>query len=65
MVSLRRVGSSEIQLHTTRGEDFTVVDIPPMHVHSIKNVGTTDLVTVVWASEVFDPKDPDTYEESV
>ena len=43
------------------GEDFRVVDIPPGYTHSIENVGSTDMVVIFWASEVFDPNRPDTY----
>ena len=42
------------------GRDFRVVDIPPGYTHSIENVGETELVTLFWASEVFDPERPDT-----
>ncbi len=65
IIRLRQVNSSIIKSHPVGGEGFEVIDIPPMHVHSIQNAGKTDLVTVVWASEVFDPKDPDTFEETV
>ena len=47
------------------GEDYRVVDIPPGYTHSIENVGDTTLVTLFWASEVFDPQKPDTYMENV
>ena len=42
------------------GQDFRVVDIPPGYTHSIENVGEGELVTLFWASEVFDPERPDT-----
>ncbi len=47
------------------GKDFRVVDIPPGYTHSIENVGSTELVTLFWASEIFDPATPDTYLASV
>ena len=47
------------------GKNPEVIDIPAMHVHSIENVGLTDMTLVVWASEVFDPAYPDTYQEKV
>ena len=43
------------------GKDFKVVDIPPGYTHSIENVGKDELVTLFWASEIFDPRKPDTY----
>ena len=43
------------------GEKLEVVRIPPGYTHNIVNVGDTDMVTVMWANEVFDPKNPDTF----
>ena len=48
-----------------RGEDFRVVDIPTGYTHSIENVGAGELVTLFWASEIFDPAQPDTIYEEV
>lgn len=47
------------------GEKMKVVDIPPGYTHSIANIGTEDLVTVMWANEIFDQEKPDTYYEKV
>jgi len=47
------------------GERLEVIDIPPGYTHNIENVGDTDLVTVMWASEAFDPGRPDTFFEKV
>ncbi len=46
-------------------KELRVVDIPPGYTHSIENVGQTDLVTIMWANECFDPERPDTYYEEV
>ena len=43
------------------GEKLEVVRIPPGYTHNIVNVGDTDMVTVMWANEVFDPESPDTF----
>jgi UDP-2-acetamido-2,6-beta-L-arabino-hexul-4-ose reductase len=47
------------------GENCTVVDIPPGHVHSIENVGDTDLILVVYVDATYDPRNPDTYQQNV
>jgi UDP-2-acetamido-2,6-beta-L-arabino-hexul-4-ose reductase len=47
--------------YRVHGEAFRVVDIPPGYTHSIENVGPGELVTLFWASEVFDPDQPDSY----
>ncbi len=42
-----------------------MLDIPTGYVHSIKNTGTTDLVTIFWADEILNKSLPDTYYEKV
>lgn len=53
-------GRPNIIEHRISGKDFRVVDIPPGYTHSIENVGTTELIVLFWASEIFDPDSPDT-----
>jgi UDP-2-acetamido-2,6-beta-L-arabino-hexul-4-ose reductase len=48
-----------------KGEDYRVVDIPPGYTHSIENIGAADLVTLFWASEMFEADRPDTIPQSV
>ncbi len=43
------------------GDKLEVVRIPPGYTHNIVNVGDTDMVTLMWANEVFDPANPDTF----
>ena len=51
--------------HVT-GERPTVVEMAPGYTHSIANTSATqDLVTLIWASECFDPARPDTFREEV
>lgn len=61
MIRFRHLISNEIIEYPIRGEDYEVVDIPPGYTHSIENTGNRELVTLFWASEVFNPKKPDTY----
>jgi len=61
LIRLRHVESEEIHEFRVRGEDYRVVDIPPGYTHSITNVGATEMVTLFWASEIFDPGRADTY----
>lgn len=55
----------EVLEYRVSGRDFRVVDIPPGYTHSIENVGEGELVTLFWASQVFDPNQPDTIYEEV
>ena len=61
VIRFRPVGSNEITEYFVSGEEMQVVDIPPGYTHSIENLGTGDMVTVMWCSECFDPERPDTY----
>lgn len=65
IIRFRRVGSDEVLEYRVSGERLEVVDIPTGYTHSISNVGETDLVTVMWCNEVFDPDRPDTIFETV
>ena len=65
VILVRSVSSTSITGYRVHGEDLNIIDIPPMHVHSIQNVGDGDMVLVVWANEVFDEKNPDTFAEIV
>jgi UDP-2-acetamido-2,6-beta-L-arabino-hexul-4-ose reductase len=61
LIRMRQIEGGEAIEYRVRGEDFSVVDIPPGYTHSIENRGEGELVTLFWASEVFDPARPDTY----
>lgn len=56
---------SEIIEYHVSGEKLEVVDIPVGYTHNIENLGESDMVTVMWVNEVFDPTEPDTYFEKV
>jgi UDP-2-acetamido-2,6-beta-L-arabino-hexul-4-ose reductase len=64
-IKFRKIGSKDIFTYLVNGNPMKVVDIPPGYTHSIKNVGDSDSVTIMWASEVFDKDNPDTYFEEV
>ena len=53
--------SAPVISYKVSGEKLEVVRIPPGYTHNIVNVGDTDMVTVMWANEVFDPENPDTF----
>lgn len=43
------------------GEKLQYVTIPVGYQHSINNIGKDELVLILWANELFNPKAPDTY----
>ena len=65
LIQFRKVGTEEIIEYRVSAEKLEVVDIPTGYTHNIINVGTDDLVTVMWANEAFDQEKPDTWYEKV
>lgn len=61
VIRFRKVDSDKIIEYPVSGEKIEVVDIPVGYTHNIENTGDTDLVTIMWANEIFDPEKPDTY----
>ncbi len=61
LIRLRRIDSQEVLEYPVSGDKLEVVDIPVGYTHSIENVGSEDMITVMWANEAFDPDHPDTY----
>ncbi len=61
LIRFRKVDDTKIIEYKMSGQKLQVVDIPPGYTHSIVNIGKQDLVTIMWASEIFDPLNPDTY----
>jgi UDP-2-acetamido-2,6-beta-L-arabino-hexul-4-ose reductase len=61
LIRFRKIDSDEIIEYRVNGEILQVVDIPTGYTHSIVNVGESDLITVMWVNECFDPEKPDTY----
>ncbi len=65
VIRFRRVGDDKVFEYAVDGASPQVVEIPPGYTHSIVNTGDADLVTLIWASECFDPERPDTFAEEV
>lgn len=61
IIRFRKIDSDRVIEYYVSGEKLEVVDIPVGYTHNIENVGNTDLVTIMWANEVFNPEKPDTY----
>ena len=57
----RRIDSDEIEEYEVSGDKIVSVVQKPGFTHENTNTGDTDLVTVMWANEVFDPSHPDTF----
>ena len=55
LIRLRHINETKVIEYLVRGEEYRVVDIPPGYTHSIENVGDSEMVTLFWANEIFDP----------
>lgn len=61
VIRFRKIDSEEIIEYFVSGEKMEVVDIPVGYTHNIENLGDSDMVTIMWVNEPFDPEQPDTY----
>ncbi|MFA1642613.1 NAD-dependent epimerase/dehydratase family protein [Chryseomicrobium imtechense] len=61
VIRFRRPNEEKVIEYKVSGEKLEVVDIPVGYTHNIENLGDTDMVTVMWVNEPFDPENPDTY----
>lgn len=61
IIRFREVNSDKILEYYVSGDNLEVVDIPIGYTHNIENLGNTDMITIMWANELFDPEKPDTY----
>lgn len=61
VIRFRKIDSDEVLEYFVSGDKMEVVDIPTGYTHNIENLGDSDMVTIMWANELFDPEKPDTY----
>ena len=64
-IKLRKYGTNEIKEFVLDGNNPSFVDIPIWFVHNITNIGNSNLITLFWTNEFYDPSDADTYFERV
>lgn len=61
VIRFRKIGEDKIIEYYVSGDKLEVVDIPVGYTHNIENLGDTDMVTIMWVNEMFDPNNTDTY----
>ena len=61
VIRFRKIDSDEVLEYFVSGDRMEVVDITTGYTHNIENLGDSDMVTIMWANESFDPEKPDTY----
>lgn len=65
VVRLKHIISGRIQEYYLNSEVLEVVDIPVGYTHNIENLGSSDLIVMIWCSEIFDKDNPDTYSQPI
>ena len=66
LIQERKIGTDEIIEFEVSGDKIQAVHMLPGYTHNIINLSQTEnLVTVMWANEMFDPNHPDTFFEPV
>ena len=66
LIQERRIGSDEVIEFEVSGEKIQAVHMLPGYTHNIINLSKTEnLVTLMWANEIFDNTHPDTFYEPV
>ena len=66
LIQERKIGTDEVIEFEVSGDNIQAVHMLPGYTHNIINLSDTqDLVTLMWANEIFDPQHPDTFFEPV
>ena len=66
LIEERKIGSDEVMRFEVNGKKLEPVHMLPGYTHNIINLSDTeDLVTLMWANELFDKDRPDTFHEEV
>lgn len=61
VIRFRKIDEEKVYEYFVSGDKLEVVDIPVGYTHHIENLGETDMVTVMWVNEIFNPERSDTY----
>jgi len=60
-IQLRKINTSEVFNYELDGNQPSYVDMPIWYTHNITNIGDTELITLFWINEPYNPENPDTY----
>ena len=66
LIRERKIGTDDVIEFEVNSEKIQAVHMLPGYTHSITNLSLSDdLITIMWANEIFDPEHPDTFFEEV
>ena len=65
-IEMRKIGTDEKRVFEVSGDQIEAVHMLSGYTHNIINTSSTEnLITLMWANELFDPQRPDTFAEKV
>lgn len=65
IIRMRNIINNDYFEYYVSSSKLQEVEIPPGYTHNITNLGNEKLVFLIWANEIFDMENPDTYFEEV
>lgn len=66
LIQERKIGTNEVIEFNVSGDKLEAVHMLPGYTHNIINLSKSEeLITLMWANELFDKEHPDTYSEEV
>jgi UDP-2-acetamido-2,6-beta-L-arabino-hexul-4-ose reductase len=65
VIQMRKINTDEVFEFKLNGDEPGFVDMPIWYTHNITNIGKSELITLFWINEFYNPDDPDTYYEEV
>ena len=60
-IRVRRLFTDDVVEFDVAGDEPCFIDMPPLCTHDITNTGDSELVTLFWSHDHFDPENGDTY----
>lgn len=61
VIRFRSIINNEVYEYNVSEKKLEVIDIPAGYTHNIENTGQSDMVTIIWANELYNPEKPDTF----
>ncbi len=64
-IAMRRLFTDQVLRFDVDGSTPVAIDMPTLWTHNITNTGDSQLYTMFWTNDIFDPENPDTFAEEV
>lgn len=61
VIQLRHINSDDIVEYKVSDKKMQVVEMIPGYTHNIKNISNEEMILLIWANEIYNPLEPDTY----